>query len=438
MPTDIRNLISESPMTRFQVVAVAICIGLNMLDGFDVLVMAFTASEVSAHWDLSGAELGVLLSAGLFGMAGGSLFLAPFADRFGRRALIVVCLLLVTLGMLMSALAGGTTVLAIYRVITGLGIGGMLASLSVITSEYSSSKWRSTNISLSATGYPIGATIGGTIAAILIAQFGWRAVFVFGALCSLLMIPIVLWRLPESIDFLLARRPSNALGRLNLALRRMNHAELSALPPLSTVELQAGQSSPMRLFSRPLLRSTLLIWGSFFLLMFSFYFVMSWTPKLLVAAGLSTQQGITGGVLLNLGGIAGGTLFGLLAARFELKRLAARYHASTAVCLLLFGLLSSQLGLAFTVALAIGIFLFGSMAGLYSLTPILYPAAVRTTGMGWAIGIGRFGAILSPIIVGLLVDADWETAHLYYAFAVPLVLGVFTVSALRPGGAAAS
>jgi len=117
--------------------------------------------------------------------------------------------------------------------------------------------------------------------------------------------------------------------------------------------------------------------------------------------------------------------------------LAARYHASTAVCLLLFGLLSSQLGLAFTVALAIGVFLFGSMAGLYSLTPILYPAAVRTTGMGWAIGIGRFGAILSPMIVGLLVDAEWQTANLYYAFAVPLVLGVFTVSALRPDRAAA-
>jgi len=437
MPTDIHNLISESRMTRFQIVAIGICIGLNMLDGFDVLVMAFTAPEVSAHWSLSGAELGVLLSAGLFGMAGGSLFLAPFADRLGRRALIVFCLILVTLGMLMSALARGATALAIYRVITGLGIGGMLASLSVITSEYSSRKWRSTNISLSATGYPIGATIGGVIAAILIARFGWRAVFLFGALCSLLMIPLVLWRLPESIDFLLARRPADALGRLNLALRRMHHAELPALPERSAAEQQAGQSSPMRLFSRPLLRSTLLIWGSFFLLMFSFYFVMSWTPKLLVAAGLSTQQGITGGVLLNLGGIAGGTLFGLLASRFELKRLAARYHASTAVCLLLFGLLSSQLGLAFTVALAIGVFLFGSMAGLYSLTPILYPAAVRTTGMGWAIGIGRFGAILSPMIVGLLVDAEWQTANLYYAFAVPLVLGVFTVSALRPDRAAA-
>ena len=430
--SDVHGTINESRMSGFQKQAVAICVGLNMLDGFDVLAMAFTASSVSSDFGLSGAQLGLLLSAGLFGMAGGSLFLAPFADRYGRRSLTLLCLALLTTGMLLSAVARGATELLLYRVITGVGIGGMLASLSVITSEYSSNRWRSTNISLSATGYPIGATIGGSIVTVLIASYGWRSVFVFGALTSALMIPIVAWRLPESLDFLLARRPANALRHLNALMRHMGRAEVSALPELVTPS-SSTRVSMRSLFSGTLLRSTLLIWASFFLVMFSFYFVMSWTPRLLVTAGLSAQQGITGGVLLNLGGIAGGTLFGLLASRFPLRGLALRFIGLTAGLLLVFGLLASQLtlALAFPVAIGIGIFLFGSMVGLYSMTPILYPAEVRTTGMGWAIGIGRIGAILSPMIVGRLVDGGWQTSHLYYAFAVPLLVAALTVRALR-------
>lgn len=418
-------------MSRLQVAAVAVCVTLNMLDGFDVLVVAFTASAISAEWSLSGAQLGVLLSAGLFGMAGGSLFLAPWADRFGRRVIILFCLTLITLGMLLSAAAQNMVQLAALRVFTGIGIGGMLASIGVITSEYSSNKWRSTNISLQATGYPVGATIGGSIAAVLIANYGWRAAFLFGAIVSALMFPAVLRYLPESMDFLLARRPARALERVNALLRRMGHAQMAQLPVLPVAAGQEPRNPLRGLFAGPAKRSTVLIWSSFFLLMFSFYFIMSWTPRLLVSAGLSAQQGITGGVLLNLGGIAGGSLFAWLASRFALRRLTYAYLGITAICAVIFGFIATELTTAFVIALAIGIFLFGSMAGLYSLAPILYPANTRATGMGWAIGIGRIGAILSPMIAGLLVDAGWTTSYLYAAFALPLLAAVLSVRALR-------
>ena len=211
MNNNIREIINRAPMSRFQVGCVAICVVLNMLDGFDVLVMAFTAPAVSADWGLKGAQLGVLLSAGLFGMAGGSLFLAPWADRFGRRAITLTSLILITLGMLLSAATQSAGQLALLRVLTGIGIGGMLASINVITAEYSSDRWRSTAVSIQVIGYPIGATIGGSIAGVLIAQHGWRSAFLFGAIASLVMIPIVIWRLPESMDFLLAKQPSRAL-----------------------------------------------------------------------------------------------------------------------------------------------------------------------------------------------------------------------------------
>lgn len=430
---DIRDVIYRGAMSRFQVVAVAICVTLNMLDGFDVLVMAFTASEVSAQWGLSGAELGVLLSAGLFGMAGGSLFLAPWADRFGRRAVTLFCLSLITVGMLLSSAAQQPIQLAVLRVLTGLGIGGMLASLNVITAEYSSDKWRSTCISIQATGYPIGATIGGTIAAVLIAYHGWRSVFLFGGLVTALMIPVVMARLPESLDFLLAKRPANALPKLNALLRRMDRQAVSGLPDSRGASQSTGQELVGSIFSRQLMRATLCIWTSFFLVMFSFYFVLSWTPKLLVAAGLSTQQGITGGVLLNVGGIAGGTAFGILAARYKLRQLESLYLLTTAVFIALFGVLAGNLAWAFPIAIAIGVFLFGSMVGLYAITPSLYPPAIRATGMGWAIGIGRIGAILAPLIAGFLVDRGWKTPDLYYAYAVPMIVAVLSVRALRLG-----
>jgi benzoate transport len=432
MNNKIRDIVNHAPMSRFQVGCVAICVVLNMLDGFDVLVMAFTAPAVSADWGLKGAQLGALLSAGLFGMAAGSLFLAPWADRFGRRVVILTSLILITFGMLLSAAAQSAGQLAALRVLTGIGIGGMLASINVITAEYSSDKWRSTAISIQVIGYPIGATIGGSIAAVLIAQHGWRSAFLFGAIASLLMVPVVIWRLPESMDFLLARRPVRALERLNDLMRKMSQATVPQLPELATIEQPHGRGNPLaRLFTGGLARSTALIWLSFFLLMFNFYFVLSWTPKLLVAAGLSNQQGITGGVLLNLGGIIGGVLFGFLSSRLKLKWLTAAYLVISAVALVVFGMFASQLAMAFITALLIGAFIFGSMAGLYALAPRIYPAAIRTTGMGWSIGIGRIGAILAPTIVGILIDGGWKTADLYYVFSIPLIVAMLTVVAIK-------
>lgn len=426
---DVRRAIDDGEMSRFQVRAIALCVVLNMLDGFDVLVMAFTASEVAREWGLSGARLGVLLSAGLFGMAAGSLFVAPWGDRIGRRALTLACLGVITAGLAASALARTPGQLAAMRVLTGIGVGGILASLNVITSEYASRRWRSTAISMQVTGYPIGATIGGTVAAFLITAYGWRSAFWFGAAASLAMIPVVVRSLPESLDFLLARRPPGARERLNTLLVRMGREPVDALPPAPADE--AGANPLGRIFAGGSASATLLVWSAFFLVMFSFYFVTSWTPRLLVAAGLSTRQGITGGVLLNVGGIVGGSLFGYLASRVPLKSLASAYLAATAVCVALFGVYAASLRAAFPIALAIGVFLFGSMVGLYALTPPLYPAAVRTTGMGWAIGIGRIGAILAPVVAGVLVDRAWTTPWLYVAFAIPLVLAVLSVRALQ-------
>jgi MFS family permease len=185
------------------------------------------------------------------------------------------------------------------------------------------------------------------------------------------------------------------------------------------------------LFSPNLLRSTLLIWLAFFLVMFGFYFVMSWTPRLLVSAGLSNQQGITGGVLLNVGGIVGTAVIGLLAARYKLSRVLIGYLLVNSLLLAMFVQFTSNLNLAFGLALAIGVFVNGCVAGLYALTPSIYSAAQRVTGLGWGIGIGRSGAILSPLVAGRLIDAQWTPAQLYVLFAGAFVLAALAVWGLK-------
>jgi benzoate transport len=424
MSRSLRDSLHEGPMSRFQWFAVAVCVLLNMLDGFDVLVMAFTGKAVATEWGLNGAQLGLLLSAGLVGMAMGSMLLAPWADRLGRRPMILLCLAIAAVGMLLSSVSDSATQLGLLRILTGIGIGGILASSNVIGSEYASNRWRGLAVSLNSTGYALGATLGGVIAVALIGEFGWRSVFLFGGVATTLAIPLVWVCLPESLEFLLTRRPARALERVNVLARRLGQPPLDALPDPAATTAAAGTTFA-QLLAPAQRRPTLLLWASFLLVMAGFYFVTSWTPTLLVQAGLSANQGLTGGTLLNLGGIFGATLLGLLAARFALRSVLIGYLVATAVLLGLFISSISSLTVAFTLAAVIGVFVNGCIAGLYALTAVTYDTRVRATGVGTAIGIGRIGAILSPTVAGTLLDAGWTPESLYIAVGL-----VFLVTAL--------
>lgn len=427
MSQSIGTQMDQKDMAGFQWAVIGLCFLINMLDGFDVLVMAFTAASVSAEWGLSGIQLGYLLSAGLVGMAMGSLFLAPWADRFGRRPLILCCIAIAGSGMVASSLATSAGMLGFWRFFTGLGIGGILASSYVIAGEFANKKWRGLAISLQATAYALGATVGGIIAAKIIPFTGWRSVFLYGGIATLITLPVMYLLLPESIAYLLSRQPRNALAKVNRLLGRVGIEKLSSMP----ADLPATPSTPRQafrsLFSDGMHRSTLLVWAGFFLVMFGFYFVMSWTPKLLVAAGLSNEQGITGGVLLNVGGIVGTSLIGLLAARYKISRVLSIYMVLNALALATFVNLIPNLTLSFALVLVIGVLVNGCVAGLYALTPSLYSTEQRVTALGWGIGIGRVGAIISPLVAGRLIDASWKPADLYVLFALAFVLAAVAV-----------
>ena len=203
---------ASGDMTPFQVNAVTICLLINFLDGFDVLAIAFAAPSIAADWSVAPTALGIIFSAGLAGMVVGALFLSPYADRIGRRPLILVCLAIIGAGMLGSAIADNVTQLVVWRLLTGLGVGGMLASLTTMVAEYSSDRRRQLAISVLQSGYPVGAIIAGIVSVWLLDSHGWRSIFVVGGVLSLAMIPLVYWGLPESLQFLLNRQPGEGVN----------------------------------------------------------------------------------------------------------------------------------------------------------------------------------------------------------------------------------
>jgi benzoate transport len=415
-------------LNSFQIITVLICVLINMIDGFDLLVMAFTASEVAKEWGLTSTEMGIALSGGLLGVGLGSLFLAPLADTFGRRKIILWSLGINTAGMLLSAAAQDITQLTLLRVITGIGIGGALPSVVVLAGEYVPLKWRNTAVSLVVIGVPIGATVGGALIAPFIVEYGWRSAFIFGGVSSLVTVAILMYRLPESIQFLCSGKVPNSLQRINALRGRMKLPDLAELPvPDSSSLSSSGMLVIRELFSARILPITILIWLAFFLLMFSTYFVISWTPKLLVSEGLSTQQGITGGVLMNLGGIIGGGLFAFIALKTNLNKLTGIFLSAFGLSMITFGFYMSTYETALIIAMLIGFFMNGAMCGLYALPLTFYPPEIRVTGVGWGLGIGRIGAILSPTTVGFLIDKGWSSSSLYYLVSTPLFIATATV-----------
>lgn len=431
----LRAELDSRPMSTYQWLVVVLCMVLNMIDGFDVLVMAFTASHVAKEWQLAGAQLGLLLSAGLFGMAGGSLLIAPQADRWGRRPVILLCLALSATGMLLSSVSSSPLQLGAFRVLTGVGVGGILACSNVIAAEYASRRWRGLAVSLQSTGYALGAALGGAIAMWLLGAHGWRSVFAGGGVATAAVALLVLWRLPESLDFLMTRERTDKVAKASAAIL----AKLAARSPMPDQRhvpqgIKRG-GSVAGLLAAHQRRTTFSVWGAFFFTMFGYFFVMSWTPKLLATAGLSVEQGVTAGVLLSAGGVFGTALLGLATARFRLTSVVAAFLLTTGALLTAFKFGGLQVTGYFALALAIGVFANGCVAGLYAVGASSYASEQRVTGLGWGIGVGRVGAILSPLVAGRLIDAQWAPDQLYVSCSLLFLAAAVAVAAHPSRGA---
>lgn len=420
---DLKEELAQKNMSHYQWFIVGLCILLNIVDGYDVMVMAFTSTSVSADWQLTGAMLGILLSIGFIGMALGSFLIAPQADKIGRRNLVLVCLLICSVGMLLSTLTQSALQLAICRLITGLGVGGILTNASVLANEFSAQKWKSLSVSLLSMGYAVGAVIGGLIAYHLIGSHGWRSVFLFGGGLTFIVFLICFAVLPESIEYLVVKQPKQALEKINKIGAKIGITPLLKMPVMALTE---QKTSVKKLFLPQFATQTVCIWVAFFTVMAGFYFILSWTPKILALAGMSIEQGVNLGVFLNIGGIIGAILMGSISARFQIHKILALFLASTAVAVLLFVMVAHVYSYALWVGILVGMVANGCIAGLYALSTVTYPTEIRATGVGFAISMGRIGAILAPLGAGYFLDAGVSPLNLYvfasFLFAIGFIM----------------
>ncbi len=425
---NIRQLIDEKPVSSLQLQVIFACFALNMLDGFDVLAIAFTAPTISQEWQLTPYALGIIFSAGLIGMTLGAAFIAPFTDVIGRRAMILLSLCAISVSMALTGMTTNATQMIIMRVITGLGIGSILASLTSLVAEYTPSRKRNLGVGFMQVGYPLGASFGGFIAVWLLGLSGWQAVFYFGSALSLLAVFCTYFFLPESLEFLSSRQPAGALRKINRILTRMGWPHIQAMPEALA---SAVKPSVKRLLTPDYRRWTLLLWCGFFMSFLTLYFLFSWVPKITVDAGLPVDKGIYIGTALNFGAFLGGTLLGYLSDRFGVRPLIIWFFIGGIISMVLFGFSPAKVELLLVLAFLIGFCVLGGFVGFYISSARLYHTEIRATGVGWSIGAGRTGAIIGPYLGGVFINLGYPINVNFIIFAIPLALSCVAIYFLR-------
>lgn len=412
------HVLDDAPLSRTQLLGILLCLLLNALDGFDVLAISFASPGIAAEWRIDRAALGLVLSMELIGMAAGSVVLGAYADRAGRRPAILLCLVVMAAGMFAASFAVNVEMLSAFRLFTGLGIGGMLACTNAMVAELANTRTRSLAVGLMASGYPVGAIVGGSIAATLLAGGAWRHVFLFGAGMTALFLPLAWWLMPESICYLVQRQPKGALRRANRLLARMGHAPLDALPPVG----ESGKKLPLaELFATPLARTTILLTIAYFCHIMTFYFILKWVPKIVVDMGYPPSQAAGVLVWANVGGLSGAVLLSVLSWRVPLRNLLVVALLAATAMVTLFGQGAHDLaGLAWIAGIA-GFCTNAGVVGMYALIAQSFPTHARGSGTGFVIGVGRGGAAMGPILAGFLFSLDLQ---------LPAVAAVMAVGSL--------
>lgn len=422
----VADVIDNGQISGQQLLVIGLCMFLNMLDGFDITAMAVVATSVSNDLELSPDRLGLIFSFALAGMMAGAMALAPVSDIIGRRKMIIISVFIVSLSIIFTATATTLTEFIILRFISGLGAGAMLASQAALAAEYSPDKYRALSVALVTSGYPLGAMMTSVMAGYILPDYGWRGMFWFGGGLTLVM-GLVTWvMIPESLKYLLKRRPENALEHINRILTKLKKDTLPSLPEIAaetTPESKGLIGNMGGLLTVEHRARTLTLWLTFFMCFSTLYFLMSWIPRMMEQAGFSPEVGRYAFFLFNFGGVIGIYTTGTLAIRFHLTKILSIFLVTAAIGMVIFAAAPNQEGLLLALTFIIGVLQQGGFTGLYAVAAKVYPTNIRTTGIGFAIGLGRLGAVGGPAIAGFLIAAGLSMSGLYYVFAVPMIIG---------------
>lgn len=420
--TVVNDIVDEASFGRFHWTIVVLCGLLLIVDGYDVFIYGAILPQLMEQWDLTPPQAGSLASWALFGMMIGALTFGSLGDRIGRKRCIAICFSIFSVSTIVNGFVGNTTEFGVMRFLAGLGCGGLMPNAVALTNEYAPRRLRTTLVALMFSGYAVGGMVAAGLGIWLLPTFGWRAMF-FAAAVPLCLLPIVLWKLPESLAVLVRRGDEE---RASAILTKIAPSSPVAAGRLALRDAEAGSSSIAALFRDGRAGGTLALWTCFFCCLLMVYALGSWLPQLMRTAGYGLGSSLSFLLALNFGGMFGAIGGGRLADRYGLVRVVVSSFAIGAACIALLGVKSPTAVLYLLIFVA-GAGTTGTQILLYATVADFYGASIKTTGLGWASGVGRVGAIVGPLLGGLLLAAKLPMALNFVAFAVP---GVISVAAM--------
>jgi len=429
MAFDIEELMDGSRLSPLHWRVLILCALAAFLDGYDVAVMASATPSLAAAWHVNPGELRWVATAAVFGIALSALFVSPLGDYFGRRAVLLTSFAVVGVSTLLASTAGTQNELFAWRLLTGIGLGASLPNALAMGAEYAPPAKRTALVALLACGISLGSASSGLIAPPILALGGWRALFITGG-CVALLAWVPLFAMPESLRFLTARgHDPEKIGHL---LERLNPAHKYAPGNTYTLaEKATGKLSVGHLLTPRLAPATLLLWLVFFLNLGLLYLMSTWLSTLLNEGGLPLPQALRIAAMFQIGGVAGGFVLAWLMQRWGPFLVLAVSYTLTAGALGILGTHVTHPALLVVLILITGNGINGGQVALNAVSATLYPTAVRATGVGWALGVGRFGAIVCPLAAGALMAAGIDVAHLFWLAIIPTVVCAVSVTLLR-------
>ena len=424
----VEQLVDEQSIGRFNVQLLIWSFLAMFADGYDLSAMPFAAPSLVHEWHLQANGFGPVFSASLWGIFCGSPLMGWVGDHFGRRiAIISGCVLygVSTLGML---IAHNLDQMFVLRVITGLGLGGLMPNTIALSSELSPKRWRATLVVLMFTGITLGSGTPGAVSAWLVPTYGWKVLFVIGGTVPLVVALCLPFVLPESIKFL-ALHPHRRAELLQIARRLRPDLTIADDARFEMAAAAQAKANPLEIFRVSLLAITPLLWVCFVMVLMSNYFLNSWMPLLFQSSGLSPKAAALTSSLYHVGGTLGGLLISVLLDRFGFVVIAMLLAIAVPAIVLIGSPGTSVAALAVASTIA-GFGVLGGQFGNNASAGLLYPTPIRSTGVGWAFAIGRFGGISGPLIGGLLLQRHWPTPDLFKAASVPMAVGALAAVVL--------
>ena len=425
---DVRALLDAGPFTGARRLTFALCFGIVLLDGFDTAAIGYIAPSLTAEWGVARPALAPVLSAALFGLAFGALAAGPLADRFGRKAVLVAAVIEIGLACLASSLAGDLAQLVALRFLTGLGLGAAMPNAVTLTSEYCPAPRRALLTNMMFCGFPLGAALGGFLAAWMIPLFGWRSVLVLGGAAPLLLAGLLIPALPESLRYLVAKGAPAARIRRVLARVAPDAPDAAgfALGEETAVERasvggEEGRAGVGLVLSRAYRVGSVMLWLAYFMGLVIFYALINWMPILFRDAGMEPRSAALVSALFPLGGV-GAVLAGWLMDRFNADAVIAAAFAATALAVAAIGQAGSHLGLLMLAVFVAGTLMNTAQSSLPALAAAFYPTRGRATGVAWMLGLGRFGGIAGSFLVAELAARALPLGTIFAAVAVPALV----------------